>query len=325
MHRLQEFQPSPSRLWLQDETRNKTREKDSHKYTPQQNGVAKRKNRTIMNMVRYMLKAKQITREFLAEAVATVVYILNRCPTKSVCDKTFKEAWHGRRPSIRHLRVFGCIAYAYVLDQLKKKINDKETKKVIISRYVMFDEKGIRDWSSKSQKGEIKSQVMRIREKLWMMRFMLLRRTKLDKKAIGVKLLYKKNYNPNGKIDHYRAKLVVKGYKQKPGINYFEVFALDTIHMIISLLAQNNWKIYQMDIKSSFLNGILEEVYVEKPAGYIVKGKEDKVYRLKKVLYGLKQALRTWYKKIDSYFVQHDFEICSFEYTLYQRGYDMLF
>ncbi|RDX87471.1 hypothetical protein CR513_31058, partial [Mucuna pruriens] len=72
-----------------------------------------------------------------------------------------------------------------------------------------------------------------------------------------------------------------------------------------------------MDVKTSFLKGTLEEVYIEQPEGYIVKGKEDKVYRLKKTLYGLKQTRRAWYKKIDSYFVQHDFERCPFEHTLY--------
>jgi len=95
------------------------------RYTPQQNGVAERKNRTIMDMVRCMLKAKQMSKEFWAEPVATAVYILNRCPTKSVQDKTPKEAWSRRRPSIRHLRVFGCIAYAHVPDQIRKKLDDK--------------------------------------------------------------------------------------------------------------------------------------------------------------------------------------------------------
>ncbi|RDX62181.1 Copia protein, partial [Mucuna pruriens] len=86
--------------------------------------------------------------------------------------------------------------------------------------------------------------------------------------------MYKTKYNPNGEIDFVKARLVSKWYKQKVGINYFEVFAhvarLDTICMIISLLAQNNWKIYQMN---------LEE-------------KKKKFYRLKKALYGLKQTPR---------------------------------
>nr|KYP39875.1 Retrovirus-related Pol polyprotein from transposon TNT 1-94 [Cajanus cajan] len=102
------------------------------RYTPQQNGIAERKNRTIMDMVRCLLKAKQMPREFWAEAVSTAVYILIRCPTKSVCDKTPEEAWSGRRPSIQHRRIFGCITYAHVPNQLRKKLDDKGEKCIFI-------------------------------------------------------------------------------------------------------------------------------------------------------------------------------------------------
>ena len=105
---------------------------------------------------------------------------------------------------------------------------------------------------------------------------------------------------------------MVKAYKQKLGIDYFEVFApivrLDTICMIISLTAQNNWRIYQIDIKSGFLNGVLnEDMYVEQLVGFVRRSQENKVYRLKRALYGLKQAPRPWYTRIDSYFLTRDF------------------
>jgi hypothetical protein len=148
-----------------------------------------------------------------------------------------------------------------------------------------------------------------------------------DKKPLGVKWVYKTKYKSSGEIDRFNARFVAKGYKQKSGVDYFEVFApiarLDTIHMLISLSTQNNWKIHQMDVKSAFLNGTLEEeVYVEQPTGYVVRGKEDTVYRLKKTLYGLKQALRAWYKTIDSYFLQNGFHRCPFEHTLYIKFID---
>lgn len=85
-----------------------------------------------MDMVRCMLKAKKMPKEFRVEAVATVVYILNRCLTNSIRDKMLEKAWSGRRPSIKHLKVFGCITYAYVLDQLKKKLDDKGEKCIFI-------------------------------------------------------------------------------------------------------------------------------------------------------------------------------------------------
>ena len=86
---------------------------------------------------------------------------------------------------------------------------------------------------------------------------------------------------------NYKARLVAKGYKQRHGIDYYEVFALvagvDTIRLLTTIVAQNQWKIYQMEVKSAFLNGYLEEeVYINQPSGYVQKGQEDRVYRVKK-------------------------------------------
>ena len=111
-----------------------------------------------------------------------------------------------------------------------------------------------------------------------------------------MKWVYKTKYKPDGELDRYKARLAVKGFKKKPEIDYFEVFApvsrMETIRMILSIAAQNKWNIHQMDVKSAFLNGILkEEVYIEQPLGFIKKGSKNNVYRLKKALYGLKQAL----------------------------------
>jgi Reverse transcriptase (RNA-dependent DNA polymerase) len=116
-------------------------------------------------------------------------------------------------------------------------------------------------------------------------------------KPIGVKWVYKKKMTPQGTIERHKARLVVKGYRQKAGIDYNEVFALvarmEIIRLLISQAAQNEWPVHQMDVKSTFLNGVLkEEVYVEQPLGYMKLGKEHKVLRLKKALYKLKQVPR---------------------------------
>ncbi|CAM8956645.1 unnamed protein product [Rhodiola kirilowii] len=93
---------------------------------------------------------------------------------------------------------------------------------------------------------------------------------------------------------------------------------MDTIRMIIALAAQNMWKIHQMDVKSAFLNGVLEEeVYVDQPPGYVQRREEKNVYKLKKALYGLKQALRAWYARIDTYMLENGFQKCPYEHTLY--------
>ena len=99
-------------------------------YTPEQNGVTERKNRTVVEMARSMLKARGVPNNFWCEVVATIVYILNVSPTKAVMNMTPFEAWRGKKPSVSHLRVFGCTTYALV--DLRSKLDDKSVKCVFI-------------------------------------------------------------------------------------------------------------------------------------------------------------------------------------------------
>ena len=95
------------------------------RYTPQQNDIAERKNRTIMEMARSMLAAKHLPNEYWGEAITTAVYIMNHCPTKSVKNKAPQEAWTGMNHSVSHLKVFCCVAYAHVPDELRRKLDKK--------------------------------------------------------------------------------------------------------------------------------------------------------------------------------------------------------
>ena len=122
-----------------------------------------------------------------------------------------------------------------------------------------------------------------------------------------------------------KAWLVVKGYKQKLGIDDYEVFApvarMDTIRIVIALAAQEKWKIHHMDVKFVFLNGFLnEEVFIDQPVGFVKKGDKDKVLRLNKALYGLKQAPRAWYTRVDLYFQENGFLKCPYEPALYIKS-----
>ena len=106
-----------------------------------------------------------------------------------------------------------------------------------------------------------------------------------DKEIIGVKWIFKTKLNPDGSIQRNKARLVAKGYSQQPGVDFHETFApvarLDTIRALISLAAQKSWFLYQLDVKSAFLNGTLnEEVYVQQPQGFVAKGEEEKLYKL---------------------------------------------
>ena len=142
------------------------------------------------------------------------------------------------------------------------------------------------------------------------------------KPIIGVKWVYKTKLNLDGSVQKNKARLVAKGYSQKPGIDYNETFApvarLDTIRTLIALAAQKEWNLYQLDVKSAFLNGELEEeIYVEQPQGYIEQGGEDKALKLKK--YGLKQAPQAWNSCIDKYFINAGFRRSKSEPTLYTK------
>jgi hypothetical protein len=415
-------------------------------YTPQLNDVAERKNRTILDMARSLLKAKKLPKQYWAEAVSCAVYLLNRCPTRSLQAVTPQEAWSGHKPSVTHLRVFGCVAYAKIPDARRTKLDDKSekcifigygdrrmgyklynpiTKKVIMSRDVIFEEDKSWQWNddqeaikwistdliledevevptvlvegpilpaepqspehkfpvfnrrntsesssipastSSSSEGPRRmrsleelydaTQVMEdttlfcffantdplsfneaVTEEKWIEAMdeeihtiekndtWKLTYLPENKKAIGVKWVYKTKKNVKGEVQRYKARLVAKGYKQREDIDYGEVFApiarLETIKLMISLAAQHRWKIYQLNVKSAFLNGFLEEeIYVEQPLGYIKAKNNSKVYKLKKALYGLKQAPRAWNTRIDRYFQENGFEKCPYEHAIYVK------
>ncbi|MCO5572769.1 hypothetical protein L7F22_026528 [Adiantum nelumboides] len=101
-------------------------------YTPQQNGVAKRKNRSLMEMARCMLKAKSLPHKLWMEAVACAAHVLNRCPTRALKTITPYESWYDRKPSVSYLRVFGCLAYAHIPQQLRGKLDDKAVKCIFV-------------------------------------------------------------------------------------------------------------------------------------------------------------------------------------------------
>ncbi|CAL8997273.1 unnamed protein product [Prunus brigantina] len=362
-------------------------------YSPQQNGVAERKNRTIVEMTKCMMFEKGMPLEFWAEAVNIAVYVLNRSPTKALDKKTPFEAYSGRKPGLKHLRVFGSLCYAHVPNLQRQKLDlaskrcvflgygscekgyrlyNITIEKVIISRDVVFNEEASWDWKAQQECNSEEEYVVdtgtqdidqtplkfkslteiyercniciiepetfeeAIKDASWQKAmetelemiekndtWELVKRPS-EKPVVGVKWIYKVKLNLDGSVQKNKARLVAKGYTQKPGIDFNETFApvarLDTVRTLIALAAQKRWKLFQLDVKSAFLNGVLhEEVYVNQPPGFVVKGKEDRVYRLKKALYGLKQAPRAWYEEINSYFTAAGFQRSPSEATLYVK------
>ncbi|GJY34324.1 retrovirus-related pol polyprotein from transposon TNT 1-94 [Tanacetum coccineum] len=127
-----------------------------------------------------------------------------------------------------------------------------------------------------------------------------------------------------GGILKNKARLVAHGYPQEEGIDFEESFApvarLEAIRIFLAFAAHMNMVVYQMDVKTAFLNGNLrEEVYVSQPDGFVDKDKPNHVYKLKKALYGLKQAPRAWYDMLSSFLISQDFSKGLVDPTLFIR------
>jgi hypothetical protein len=123
-------------------------------------------------------------------------------------------------------------------------------------------------------------------------------------KKVGCKWVYKTKYGSKGKIKRVKARLVAKGFTQREGIDYTETFSpvsnKDSFQIVMALVAHYDLELHQMDVKIVFLNGDLQEnVYMAQSEGFVMKGKEHMGYKLKKFIYGLKQASRQWYLKFD--------------------------
>ena len=146
------------------------------------------------------------------------------------------------------------------------------------------------------------------------------------KKALKNKWVFKLKKDGQGKLMKHKARLVVKGFQQKKGIDFDEIFSpvvkMMSIRVILGLVASLNLELEQMDVKTAFLHGDLEEeIYMEQPEGFAAPGKDHLVCRLKKSLYGLKQAPRQWYKKFDSFMMSHGYKRLVADQCVYVRRF----
>ncbi|CAL8134899.1 unnamed protein product [Prunus armeniaca] len=336
-------------------------------YTPQQNGVVERKNRTVVEMTKAMLHEKNMPYSLWAKAVHTAVYlgymVFDPFTKKLILsrDVVFDESMTWNWKAQTEIPT----AVTNTQDQSKTEIDsslhevtevDNNCASPCSSSQVEEQERNIHEtveitkpydhtpvkWRSINdilaqcnlyivepekyeEAAQDQSWIKAMEDELSMIEkngTWELVNIPSDKQVIGVKWVFKTKLNLDGLVQNNKARLVAKGYVQKPGIDYNETFApvarLDTIKTLIALAAQKDWKLYQLEVKSAFLNRKLQEkVYVEQPEGFVVQGKEDRVYRQHKALYGLKQAPRAWYGEIDSYFAECGFEKSLSEATLY--------
>ncbi|GJZ73667.1 retrovirus-related pol polyprotein from transposon TNT 1-94 [Tanacetum coccineum] len=144
---------------------------------------------------------------------------------------------------------------------------------------------------------------------------------------ISLKWIYKVKLDEYGDVLKNNARLVAKGYRQEEGIEFEESFSpvahIEAIRIFITNAASKNMTIYQMDVKTAFLNGELkEEVYVSQPEGFVDPDHPTHVYHLKKALYGLKQAPRAWYDTLSRFLLDNKFSKGAVDPTLFTRKTD---
>ncbi|GJZ57743.1 retrovirus-related pol polyprotein from transposon TNT 1-94 [Tanacetum coccineum] len=139
----------------------------------------------------------------------------------------------------------------------------------------------------------------------------------MDMTIIGTKWVYRNKLDENGVVTRNKARLVAQGYNQQEGIDY------DSIRILLAYAWALDFKLYQMDVKSAFLNGFInEEVYVVQPLGFIDFAKPNYVYKLKKALYGLKQAPKAWYDRLKAFLIKHNYSMGMVDNILFTKKKD---
>ena len=143
-------------------------------------------------------------------------------------------------------------------------------------------------------------------------------------RPIGCKWVFKTKRDARGQVERYKARLVAKGFSQREGIDYTETYSpvstKDSFRIIMALVAHFNLELHQMDVKTAFLNGSLsEDVYMVQPDGFVETGTENMVCKLKRSIYGLKQASRQWYLKFHDIVTSYGFQENAVDQCIYLR------
>ena len=387
-------------------------------YTPQQNGVAERKNRTLKEMMNALLINSDLPQNLWGEAVLTASRILNRVPYGRTQTIPY-EKWKGRKPNLNYFKVWGCLAKVQVPKPKQVKIGPKTIDYVFVGyannskayRFLVY-KSGIPDihvntiiesanaeffeqiFPYKKEHGSPKDDQPRVLTKRGdqsrvptredtrvddnprcskrqrvsttfgpdFLTFMLENEPRTFQEAmassetafwkeavnseiesilsnhtwelvdlppgnipLSSKWIFKRKLKDDGTIDKYKARLVVKGYKQREGLDYFDTYSpvsrITSIRVLVALATVYGLQIHQMDVKTAFLNGDLEEeIYMEQPEGFITRGNEEKVCRLVKSLYGLKQAPKQWHAKFDNVMLSNGFKINECDKCVYIKN-----
>nr|ABB47331.1 retrotransposon protein, putative, Ty1-copia subclass [Oryza sativa Japonica Group] len=274
-------------------------------YSPQSNGVAERKNRTLTEMVNAMLDTVGLSKEWWGEAILIACHVLNRIPTKHKEENPEEDNIVATRKSKRQrtAKSFGDDYIVYLVD---------DTPRTIEEAYSSPDTDYWKEAVRSEMDSIMSNGTWEVVERPY------------GCKPVGCKWVFKKKLRPDGTIEKYKARLVAKGYTQKEGEDFFDTYSpvarLTTIRVLLALAASHGLLIHQMDVKTAFLNGELEEeIYMDQPDGYVLESQEGMVCKLLKSLYGLKQAPKQWHEKFDNTLTSAGFVVNEADKCVYYR------
>ena len=293
-------------------------------YSPESNGKAGRMNRTLMDMARSMLTEisdEALQKKLCGDAVNTANYLRNRLWTDQNAERSKTLFETDEAENITH--------YPQVRRSNRKSVPpDRYTSYITIQNDMENDDPQVTLSYGEATTGRdavkwkeaMAEEIQAINSKnTW-----LLMTQPQDRNPVPCRWVFAK------KIDHstghilFRARLVAKGFRQRDGIDYKEVFSpvakYCTVRYFLALAAQKELNMMKLDVKTAFLPGKLEEeLYMEQPEGFVEKGKEHFVYQFFKALYGLKQASRAWYNPIDNFLKSVGFKSTNADASLYIR------
>nr|GEU84847.1 retrotransposon protein, putative, unclassified [Tanacetum cinerariifolium] len=296
--------------------------------TPKQNGVVKTRNHTLVEAARTMLSALKLPLFFRTEAISTACYTQNRSIIISTHDKIAYHIINDRKPSIKHLYIFGFICYITKdgenLDKMKKKeicafwwdtpITDAHVpsqQELNLLFGPLYDEFFIVEEDHLPDDEFTNPFCVPAQEVVESSSHNIGNSNVPTFNQPQAKVVMEKK-DEDQTVIRNKARPVAKGYAQEEGIDFEESFAsvarLEAVQNFVAYDAHKPFPIYQMDVNLAFLNGPLkEEVYVAQPDGFVEPDHPEKVYRLSKALYGLKQAPRAWYDELSKFLTSKGF------------------